>query len=88
MQLHYDEVLLIISENAGRRPPKGESANKTKKYAEVNKSYVCKTMKTYSKVCSNMQVRVRIRVYAGPQGIFACLNHDKDQPCRAGQQSA
>ena len=34
------------------------------------------------------KIRIRIRVYAGPRGIFACLNHDKDQPCRAVQQSA
>ena len=30
-----------------------------------------------------VRIRIRIRVYAGPRGIFACLNHDKDQPCRA-----
>ena len=33
-------------------------------------------------------LRIRIRVYAGSRGLFACLNHDKDQPCRAVQQSA
>ena len=38
--------------------------------------------------CYTLRIRIRIRVYAGPRGIFACLNHDKDQPCRAVQQSA
>ena len=30
--------------------------------------------------------RIRIRVFSGSRGVFACPNHDKDQPCRAVQQ--
>ena len=33
------------------------------------------------------RIRIRIRLYAGPQGVFACLNHNTDQPCRAVQQN-
>ena len=25
--------------------------------------------------------------YAGPRCVFACMNHDTDQPCKAVQQS-
>ena len=31
----------------------------------------------------HVRIRIRVRVYAGPQGIFACLNHDKNNPCIA-----
>ena len=34
------------------------------------------------------RIRIRIRVHAGPQGIFAWMNHDKDQPCKSVQQLA
>ena len=36
--------------------------------------------------CELIRIRIRIRVYAGPRCVFACMNHDTDQPCRAVQQ--
>ena len=39
------------------------------------------TLISTSNTC--LRIRIRIRVNAGPCGVFACLNHDTDQPCRA-----
>ena len=39
------------------------------------------------KVAGPSSDQTRIRVYAGPRGVFACLNYNTDQPFKAVQQN-